>query len=52
MNTFRIHFYDADRHPLDVQADSSAEARAIAHQRGFTDGQIKKVKLVKETVDA
>jgi hypothetical protein len=48
MSTFRIHFYDGERHPLDIEAETPAEAREFAHRRGYTDGQIKKIKLVKE----
>lgn len=49
MTTFRIHFYDGERHPLDIEAEDAAAARRAAYSRGFTDGQIKKVKLVKES---
>lgn len=51
MMTFRIHFYDGERHPLDIEAEDAAAARRAAYARGFTDGQIKKIKQVREKVD-
>lgn len=51
MTTFRIHFYDGERHPLDIVAEDAAEARRAAYARGFTGGQIKKIKQVREKVD-
>lgn len=49
---FRVHFYDGERHPLDIEAETPAEAREIANARGYGNGQIKKIKQVKEKADA
>lgn len=51
MIAFRIHFYDGERHPLDIEAEDAAAARRAAYSRGFTEGQIKKVKQLREKVD-
>ncbi len=45
---FRIHFWDAERHPLEIHAVSPESAREIANAQGYSDGQIKKIKVVKE----
>ena len=46
---FRVHFEDASITPLDVQATTSDEARAIAKERK-PDCLINKIKIVKERV--
>lgn len=51
MKTFRIHFHGGERHSLDIRANTPAEARAIANARGYPNGMIKTIKVLRENAD-
>ncbi len=52
LQPFRIHFHDPEVAPLDIDAVDAKAARDIAiERRRVSPGEIRKVKLIRETAN-